>query len=282
MLRLLDLNAVLLPLEVLGMSEGVLSRFLTELTHPHGMIAVCGPTGSGKTTTLYAALGQLDASRRNILTIEDPIEYHLPDIGQIQVRPKLGLTFANGLRHILRQDPDIVLVGETRDIETAEIAVRASLTGHLVFTTLHTNDAAGAVLRFVDMGVEPYLLASCLRAVLAQRLVRVLCPACKVSIEVGVDDQTAPAEVRNLVAGRRVWQPVGCAKCLEGYAGRAGLFELAVVEGEIQAMVRSGKASVAALRAAAATQGMVSLLDDGVAKVLAGMTSLPEILAVAG
>jgi type II secretory ATPase GspE/PulE/Tfp pilus assembly ATPase PilB-like protein len=178
-LRLLDRESALLPLSSLGMSDEVLSGFRSLLAMPHGMIVVSGPTGSGKTTTLYASLRELDSAHRNILTIEDPVEYQLPDIGQIQVKPKIGLTFAAGLRHMLRQDPDIVLVGETRDIETAEIAVRASLTGHLVFTTLHTNDAAGSVLRMVDMGVEPYLLASCLRGVLAQRLVRRLCPACR-------------------------------------------------------------------------------------------------------
>ncbi|MBU1910290.1 MAG: Flp pilus assembly complex ATPase component TadA, partial [Verrucomicrobia bacterium] len=178
-LRLLNRESTLLPLAALGMPELLLARFRALVAQPNGVILVTGPTGSGKTTTLYAALQELDKIHSNILTIEDPIEYQLPHIGQIQVKPKIGLTFASGLRHILRQDPDVILVGEIRDLETAEIAVRASLTGHLVFSTLHTNDAVSAVIRMADMGVESYLLAAALRAAMAQRLVRQLCPACR-------------------------------------------------------------------------------------------------------
>jgi len=281
-LRLLNRDAAFLPLETLGMSEPVRRSVQGLISQKNGLVVVSGPTGSGKTTTLYAALGRLDASRKNILTIEDPIEYQLPDIGQIQVKPKIGLTFANGLRHVLRQDPDVVLVGEMRDMETAEIAIRASLTGHLVFTTLHTNDAPGAVVRLVDMGVEPYLLASCLKGVLAQRLVRKLCDACKTPTSL------PPAFLaRAQACGRqgdgaelRAWEPVGCDQCLEGYRGRTGLFELMLSDGGIQELVRSGQAGAAALRELAESRGMCGLMADGMGKVLEGATSLSEVIDV--
>jgi general secretion pathway protein E len=279
-LRLLDKDAALLPLPVLGMPEQMLSAFHGLIGLPNGIIVVSGPTGSGKTTTLYAALGCLDARRRNIMTIEDPIEYQIPDIGQMQVKPKIGLTFASGLRHILRQDPDIILVGETRDAETAEIAVRAALTGHLVFTTLHTNDAPGAVLRLGDIGVEPFLLASCLRGILAQRLVRRLCPACRQPVTVRPEQlQTLAAPLRRL-QGESVWAPAGCPQCLEGYRGRVGLFELLVMNVELQDIVRGGGMKADGLRRLAEERGMMSLLDDGIAKMRAGITSLSELTAV--
>jgi len=280
-LRLLDRDSSLLPLSVLGMSDKALNSFESLLNEPNGIIVVAGPTGSGKTTTLYAALGQLDALRKNIITIEDPIEYQLPNIGQIQVKPKIGLTFAEGLKHILRQDPDIILVGETRDSETASIAVRSSLTGHLVFTTLHTNDAPSAVLRLVDMGVEPYLLASCLRGVLAQRLVRKLCRECRK--EVAVDE----CEIRKLgvpgriLEGRQIWVPDKCPACLEGFRGRSGIFELMVLDRRMQDIVRSGNAAVDELRNSAIREGMDSLLVDGLNKVREGVTSLAEVVTVA-
>ena len=280
-LRLLDRDSALLPLEALGMARDRLGRFEAMLAEQNGIVVVSGPTGSGKTTTLYAALGQLDASRRNILTIEDPVEYRLPDIGQIQVKPKIGLTFASGLRHILRQDPDIVLVGETRDIETAEIAMRAALTGHLVFTTLHTSDAAGTVLRFVDMGVEPYLLASCLKGALAQRLVRVLCPKCKGETALSRTQAQALGPAGAAVAETKVYGPVGCPACLEGYSGRTGLFELLVVDDELREMIRDGRFAADDLRAAAARKGMVPLEQDGFNKVAAGTTSVSEIINAA-
>lgn len=281
-LRLLDRDSTLLPLPVLGMSKLTLQSFGSLLAESNGIIVVCGPTGCGKTTTLYAALGQLDASRKNILTIEDPIEYQLPNMGQIQVKPKIGLTFANGLRHILRQDPDIVLVGETRDLETAEIAVRASLTGHLVFTTLHTNDAPSAVLRLVDMGVEPYLLASCLRGVLAQRLVRKLCSECKTKTMISQKDVEILGPIGEHLVGKPSWTAVGCSECLEGYKERTGLFELMVLDVEMGEIVRSGQAGADDLRNVAERKGMSSLLADGVAKVLEGVTSLSEVISVAG
>ncbi len=281
-LRLLDQQAALLPLDSLGMSSAVLDGVQGLLSAPHGMIVVSGPTGAGKTTTLYAALGQLDASRRNIMTIEEPIEYQLPDIGQIQVKPKIGLTFAQGLRHILRQDPDIVLVGETRDRETADIAVRASLTGHLVFTTLHTNDAPGTVSRLLDMGVEPYLLASCLRGAMAQRLVRRLCSHCR--REVTADPARMGelgGELVDALTGKRVWEPVGCEHCLEGYSGRMGVFELLQVDGALRDAIRRGSQGLDELQSLAVTAGMRPLVADAVDRVLAGDISLDEALNVA-
>ncbi|NQU40471.1 MAG: type II/IV secretion system protein [Lentisphaerae bacterium] len=281
-LRLLDQQATLLPMERLGMSPAVLTGIRGLLAAPHGMIVVSGPTGAGKTTTLYAALGQLDSSRRNIMTIEDPIEYQLPDIGQIQVKPKIGLTFAQGLRHILRQDPDIVLVGETRDRETADIAVRASLTGHLVFTTLHTNDAPGTVSRLIDMGVEPYLLASSLRGALAQRLIRRLCPHCRREA-VAPSSQLAELgdELAARAAGQPVWEPVGCERCLEGYSGRMGVFELVRVDMALREAIRRGSSGSDELRALAVTAGMRPMVADAVDRLLEGATSLGEVLNVA-
>ncbi|MBM4143327.1 MAG: type II/IV secretion system protein [Lentisphaerae bacterium] len=280
-LRLLDRGSALLPLAALGMNAAVLAAFEALLRESNGLIAVCGPTGSGKTTTLYAALGRLDESRRNILTIEDPIEYRLPNIGQIQVKPKIGLTFATGLRHILRQDPDIVLVGETRDVETAEIALRAALTGHLVFTTLHTNDAPGAALRLIDMGVEPYLLAACLRGALAQRLVRTLCQACRRPVTLAAGDVASLGPAGAGLIGRTAWEAAGCPACLEGYRGRTGLFELMLIDAGMQETIRGGKIGVGDLRARAEERGMRGLLADGIERVLAGATTVAEVVTVA-
>ena len=220
-LRLLDRQSTLLPLEHLGMSKPTLDHFRGLIGAKNGIILVTGPTGSGKTTTLYAGLQQLDSSRSNILTIEDPIEYQLPDIGQMQVKPKIGLSFADGLRHILRQDPDVILVGETRDLETAEIAIKASLTGHLVFTTLHTNDAPSAIVRLIDMGVESYLLAASVRAVIAQRLVRRLCENCHRGVEACGDDlaDLGDAGVAGEEHRRRVGLPEGRERLDEGEVG---------------------------------------------------------------
>jgi general secretion pathway protein E len=268
-------------MEALGMARGTQDAFESLLKQQNGMIVVSGPTGSGKTTTLYAALGKLDASRKNIITIEDPIEYQLPNIGQIQVKPKIDLTFAVGLRHILRQDPDIILVGETRDLETAEIAVRASLTGHLVFTTLHTNDAPGAVVRLIDMGIEPYLLASCLRGVLAQRLVRKLCVECRKQVVLPDPELKGLGAVAERVRGKAVWTPAGCPACLEGYRGRLGLFELMVLDRDMQERVTQGHAGAEGLRELAERNGMAGLLADGVAKILNGTTSVAEVISVA-
>ena len=279
-MRLLNRDDACLPLGSLGMASGTLDAFRSLMRTPNGIVVVSGPTGSGKTTTLYAALGELDSARRNVLTIEDPVEYRLPGIGQIQVKPKIGLTFASGLRHILRQDPDVILVGETRDPETAEIAVRASLTGHLVFTTLHTNDAPSAVMRLADMGVPPYLLASSLRGVLAQRLVRTLCPHCRARVAASAADLAhgfLDPRWRARLAGSGVPAARGCERCLGGYRGRQGVFELMVCTPEILSLVRHGVADGADLRQAAREAGMSPMIDDALAKVEAGVTDLSEV-----
>ncbi len=281
-LRLLNRNTAILPLSGLGLAERMLRDLEALAREAHGVILVCGPTGSGKTTTLYAALQQLDKDRTNILTIEDPIEYQLPDIGQIQVKPKIGLTFAAGLRHILRQDPDTILVGEIRDLETAEIAIRASLTGHLVFSTLHTNDAPSAVIRLIDMGIEPFLLAASLRAVLAQRLVRRLCPACREPTSAPEALPDLPPAIKARIGALSAWQARGCPACLEGYRGRTGLFELMLVNAEIAEAVRTAGNDSRALHALAVRSGMTSLLDDGLVKLAQGVTSLSEILRAIG
>jgi general secretion pathway protein E len=280
-LRLLHRESTRYTLNELGMSPAMLDLFRGILREPHGIVLVTGPTGSGKTTTLYAALRELDTAHLNVLTIEDPIEYQLPNIGQMQVHPKIGLTFARGLRHILRQDPDVVLVGETRDLETAEICVRASLTSHLVFTTLHTNDAVGAVTRMVDMGIPAYLLASATRAVLAQRLVRRLCPGCRQEVALSAADAALLGQPG--LAGRVAWEaaPAGCAECLGGYKGRTGIHELLAVSPAIGEAVRTG-VPPAELRRFAVEAGFRDMLDDGVDKILAGITSAAEVLRSAG
>lgn len=281
-LRLLNRESSVLPLAALGMPEGVQRTWESLLREAHGLMIVCGPTGSGKTTTLYGSIRQLDTKGRNVLTIEDPVEYQLPDIGQMQVKPKIGLTFAGGLRHILRQDPDVILVGETRDNETAEIAVRASLTGHLVFTTLHTNDAAGAMIRMMDMGVEPYLLAAALRGVLAQRLVRKLCPSCRRPARVREEELVLLGAAGRTLAGRTVYEPAGCPECLAGYRGRIGIFELLVVDEVMQEAMRAGKLAGRQLQVSPGEGARRTLLDDGLAKVLEGGTSLAEVLYALG
>ena len=278
-LRLLDKSNTLISLSELGMGKTCNDEFRELLNLANGIIIVSGPTGSGKTTTLYAALGEIDSSRKNILTIEDPIEYQLDDIGQIQVKPKIGLTFSNGLRHILRQDPDVVLVGETRDAETAEIAIRAALTGHLVFTTLHTNDAPSAIVRLTDMGIAPYLIASSLRGVLAQRLVRKLCIKCRQPHKVSEKDFAGYGVVAKALDGQSVWGANGCDACTDGYRGRLGVFELLTVTHSLRDMIREGKSDLSALRGAAAQEQSQTLVDDGIAKVLAGVTTMEEILA---
>ena len=261
-LRLLDKGDVRFTLESLGMSGDVLAGFDRLIAQPHGIVLVTGPTGSGKTTTLYASLGRIDTATTNLLTVEDPIEYELPGIGQTQVNPKIDLTFAKALRAILRQDPDVIMIGEIRDYETAQIAIQASLTGHLVLATLHTNDAPSAVTRLTDMGVEPFLLSSSLLGVLAQRLVRKLCPACR-----RADD-----------AGR--WHPVGCAECGHtGYKGRTGVYELMAADDAVRALIHA-KASEAELLHAARRGGLRSMRDDGERLVRAGVTSLEEVVRV--
>jgi len=281
-LRLLNRESSVMSLDKLGMPAPIRASFAALLHEANGLVIVCGPTGSGKTTTLYTAIRQLDTRSRNVLTIEDPIEYQLPDIGQMQVKPKIGLTFARSLRHILRQDPDVVLVGETRDNETAEISVRASLTGHLVFTTLHTNDAASALIRMMDMAVEPYLLAAALRGVLAQRLVRRLCPVCRKPVPVSGRELSLLGGAGRRLEGATLYEPVGCASCLGGYRGRVGIFELLVMNGEMEDLIRGGASAARAIRAMPGNETRGSLLDDGLGKVLSGETSLSEILYALG
>ena len=260
-LRLLDKSESKLSLESVGMTGDTLTRFLELIAQPHGIILVTGPTGSGKTTTLYAALGRLDAGSSNIMTVEDPIEYELPGIGQTQVNAKIDLDFAKALRAILRQDPDIIMIGEIRDYETAQIAIQASLTGHLVLATLHTNDAASAVNRLIDMGVEPFLLSSSLLGVLAQRLVRKLCVHCRAQ-------------------GESAWQPRGCAECGQtGYQGRTGVFELMIANDAIRAQIHN-RAAEADIRAAALTAGMKLMREDGERLVREGVTSREELVRV--
>ena len=264
-LRLLDKEAGRLQLEKLGMAPGVLRQLDRLIRQPHGIVLVTGPTGSGKTTTLYAALSRLDASTSNILTVEDPIEYDLAGISQTQVNAKIDMSFALALRAILRQDPDVIMIGEIRDLETAQIAVQASLTGHLVLATLHTNDAVSAVTRLTDMGVEPFLLSSSLLGVLAQRLVRKLCPACKKP---------------SMQDGARVFQPVGCEACNHtGYAGRSGIHELFTVDDEARRLIHEGS-DERELRRAASAAGMLSMREDGARWVESGETSPEEILRV--
>jgi general secretion pathway protein E len=250
------------------------------IDRPHGIILVTGPTGSGKTTTLYAALARLNTPDVNILTVEDPIEYQIRGIGQMQVNPKINLTFASGLRSFLRQDPDIILVGEIRDLETAEIAIQASLTGHLVFSTLHTNDSASALTRLVDMGVEPFLVSSSLVGVVAQRLVRVLCNECKKPVT-ATPEQLAKINLKpEDVKGRPIYHTVGCPACLNtGYMGREAIYEIMLLDDEVRAMVLQNL-DAGSIKRHAIEKGMQTLRDDGAIKVLEGLTSMEEVLRV--
>jgi general secretion pathway protein E len=276
-MRLLDKQAGRLDLEQLGMAPDTLA-VMNRLVHkPHGIILVTGPTGSGKTTTLYAALSALNDRSRNIVTVEDPIEYYLDGIGQTQVNPKVELSFARGLRAILRQDPDVVMVGEIRDLETAQIAVQASLTGHLVLSTLHTNSAVGAVTRLRDMGIEPFLLSSSLVGVLAQRLVRLLCPACKRPYTASPAD----CEALEVEAGRAptLFAASGCEQCHQlGYAGRTGIYELIEVDEPLRGLIHDGAGEQRMLTHV--RQNSRSLRHDGIRRVLHGDTSLDELLRV--
>jgi general secretion pathway protein E len=276
-LRLLDKEGGKLQLTSLGMEGATLAK-VDELIHqPHGIVLVTGPTGSGKTTTLYAALSRIDSRGLNIMTVEDPIEYELDGVSQTHVNAKIDMTFARALRSILRHDPDVIMIGEIRDLETAQIAVQASLTGHLVLATLHTNDAVSATTRLVDMGVEPYLLSSSLLGVLAQRLVRKLCPECKVRYEPTPVDI---AEFGGRYTGGKLFGPGGCQACAgTGYAGRTGIYELMVVDQEAKRLIHEA-ASEQLLRAHVVKQGMRGLRQDGLRWVLDGATSLEEVVRV--
>ena len=276
-MRLLDRGSTGLDMASLGMSEDDGAAFLKLLDRPHGILLVTGPTGSGKTTTLYTALTHLNDRKRNIMTVEDPIEYELPGIGQTQVNAKTGMTFARGLRAILRQDPDVIMVGEIRDQETAEVAVRSSMTGHFVLSTLHTNSAIGSITRLIDMGVERYLLAPMVVGLIAQRLVRRLCEHCR------WQDQATEADSillgRSLKPGKKIWRPRGCADCHdEGYKGRLGLYEVVPADDELRRLIHDGASEAALTKAARAISQ--SLLDDGIAKLRAGLTSVEEVARV--
>jgi type II secretory ATPase GspE/PulE/Tfp pilus assembly ATPase PilB-like protein len=277
--RVLDPSRVPKGLDQLGMEPDTREALQEAITRPTGIVLLTGPTGSGKTTTLYAALRRVATLEKNVVTVEDPIEYFLDTVNQTQVNPRAGLTFATGLRSILRQDPDVIMVGEIRDRETAEIAIQASMTGHLVFSTLHTNDAASALARLVDMGVEPFLAASAVTGILGQRLVRVVCPGCaepcapapETLARLGADTRIAPGTLRR---GR------GCPRCREtGYQGRTGIFELLQMNPEIEDLV-CGKARASAIRARAAAGGMRTLRRDGLRKAEGGVTTLEEVLRV--
>ncbi|MBL0710178.1 MAG: type II secretion system ATPase GspE [Colwellia sp.] len=276
-LRLLDKNSARLNLKDLGMTEINRHTFSQLIEKPHGIILVTGPTGSGKSTTLYAGLTQIDAKERNILTVEDPIEYAIEGIGQTQVNTKVDMTFARGLRAILRQDPDVVMIGEIRDLETAQIGVQASLTGHLVLSTLHTNTAAGAITRMEDMGVEPFLLSSSLLGVLAQRLVRTLCPHCRTS-HLPTQEESAllglPSDNKQVI-----YRAVGCTECNgKGYKGRTGIHELLVVDDKVREIIHNGHGEQAIEKYI--RQNTVSIRRDGFDKVMLGKTTLEEVLRV--
>ena len=275
-MRLLDVSSVLLSLTDTGFSKEVLKKYEKLIFHPHGMILVTGPTGCGKTTTLYVSLDKINNVEKNIITIEDPVEYKLSGIRQMQVNPKVDLTFANGLRSMLRQDPDVIMVGEIRDSETAEIAIRSALTGHLVFSTLHTNDAAGALTRMIDMGVEPFLVSSSVIGVLAQRLVRTICKNCK--------EEYTPTEETlrdiGLVNESKIkfYRGKGCAKCMNtGYKGRIGIFELMIMDENIRKLTIA-KAPHDEIRKQAVSSGMITLKQDGIEKVISGLTTVEEML----
>jgi len=280
-IRVLDKSMFLIDLNDIGFSKTNLANFTYLINQPYGMILVTGPTGCGKTSTLYTALNQLNTYEKNIITVEDPVEYRLRGINQVQINPKAGLTFASGLRSILRQDPNIVMVGEIRDTETADIAIRAALTGHLVFSTLHTNDAAGAITRLIDMGIEPFLVASSVIGVMAQRLVRKICKQCKEPYVVGPDAperhilNIPPAEKLILYRGK------GCSHCNRtGYSGRTAIHEILIIDNKIKELINEKKSSDV-ISAQAVSAGMKTLQQDGLAKALQGITTYQEVIKVA-
>ncbi|MEE8483485.1 MAG: type II secretion system ATPase GspE [Nitrospinota bacterium] len=273
-MRILDRSSVMVDLDHLGFPLTELENFNGLITKPHGMILVTGPTGSGKTTTLYAALDKINSSEKKIITIEDPVEYQMKGINQIQVHSKIGLSFKNGLRSIVRQDPDIIMVGEIRDFETAEIAIQASLTGHLVFSTVHTNDSAGAITRLLDMGIEHYLISSALVGAMAQRLVRKLCGKCKQAAN-------PDAETKNMIGGAgTVYRENGCPDCAgTGYRGRVAIFELLIIDDTVRNLILK-KTSAHIIKEQSRKSGMITLREDGFTKVRGGVTSISEVVRV--
>jgi len=279
-LRLLDKTTILLRVSELGMPEYQLEKFDRLIRSPHGILLVTGPTGSGKTTTLYAALSTINRTDINIITIEDPIEYQIEGIGQIQVNPKIDLTFANGLRSIVRQDPDVILVGEIRDLETAQIATHSALTGHLVFSTLHTNDSAGAVTRLIHMGIEPFLVTSSVTAILAQRLVRVVCDSCKEEYTPEEESLREIGITPEMSEGKKIYRGRGCPLCLNtGFRGRTGIFELMILDETLMNQILK-TSDANAIKRMAIERGMMTLRHDGAQKVLNGITTIEEVFRV--
>jgi type II secretion system protein E len=279
-MRVLDKDAMSFSLSGIGMEDDINEQFQRLIRQPHGIVLVTGPTGSGKTTTLYSSLAEIRSERNKIITTEDPIEYQLEGINQIQVNHKVGLTFAASLRSILRHDPDVVLVGEIRDYETAENAVQASLTGHMVFSTLHTNDAAGAFMRLVDMGVEPFLVASTVEGIMAQRLVRRLCPECREEYKPAYNEVPDDFPFDEVAYGATVYRPVGCRNCRgTGFSGRMGIYELLETNDEVRKLAHD-KTGTDVIRKAAVSSGMKTLREDGWRKVIRGLTSVDEVLRV--
>jgi len=276
-MRILDKQSVLLSLDQLGLIDEALAGVQHLISQPYGIILVTGPTGSGKTTTLYGALNTIRSDKIKILTIEDPIEYYLDGIQQVQIKPHIGLTFASGLRSFLRHDPDVILVGEIRDLETAEVAINASLTGHLVFSTLHTNDAVTATTRLLDMGVEPFLVSSAISGVLAQRLVRRICKECRQ--EYVPEKGDVPADFK-IEKGQKLYRGAGCRDCRNsGYRGRLGIFEMLMITDQLRGMIVERR-SATELQVVARKDGLKLMREDGWSKVLNGMTTVEEIVRV--
>jgi general secretion pathway protein E len=279
-LRLLDKTHILLRVSDLGMPEARLKAFDDLIRSAHGIVLVTGPTGSGKTTTLYAALSTINTTDINIITIEDPIEYQIDGIGQIQVNPKIDLTFAKGLRSIVRQDPDVILVGEVRDLETAEIAIQSALTGHLVFSTLHTNDSASAVTRLIDMGIEPFLVTSSVIAILAQRLVRIICKDCKEAYTPDEESLQNIGLTQEMLTGNQIYRGRGCPTCLStGYMGRTGIFEMMILDDTVKNLILK-TSDANAIKNEAVDLGMITLRQDGAQKVLDGVTTIEEVFRI--
>lgn len=277
-MRILHKEGIKIDLDLLGFPPHTLANFNHLITKPNGIVLVTGPTGSGKTTTLYGALDKINSSDVKIITVEDPVEYQLKGVNQIQVKPQIGLNFANTLRHIVRQDPDIIMIGEIRDLETAEIAIQSALTGHLVFSTLHTNDAPSAITRLLDMGVENFLLSSTVRGILAQRLVRVICPSCK-EVDTSIANKEELVKI-GISPDVPLYKGKGCEHCAStGYYGRLGIFELLMVNDEIQRLILKGS-DANQLRQMAKQNGMRTLLEDGIEKIKAGATTISEVLRV--
>jgi type II secretory ATPase GspE/PulE/Tfp pilus assembly ATPase PilB-like protein len=276
-IRVLDKAKGIRRLENLGFQPGILEQIRKVIHQPHGMLLVCGPTGSGKSTTLYAALSEMDATRKNIITIENPIEYHLPNVTQTAINEKAGVTFASVLRSSLRQDPNVLMIGEIRDTETAQVGLQAAMTGHLVFSTVHANDSVSSVFRLLDLGAEPFMLSSGLSGVLAQRLIKMLCPACK-------QPYSPKPEFITLARKRGIevthfYKPVGCDKCNQGYRGRLGAFELLVMNDKLRSLIQSSP-TVTDLHTAAKEAGLIYLREDALIKAAQGLTSVEQVLSL--